>query len=70
MITPIVKDTKVVFGPVRLSYTHLFSKFAPDGDAANGKFMISTLIPKDEKETVAAVRKAAEAAKQAGIVSK
>ena len=27
MITPIVKDTKVVFGPCRLSYTHVFSKY-------------------------------------------
>ena len=44
MITPIVKDTKVVFGPCRLSYTHVFSKYAPDGDAANGKYMTNVLL--------------------------
>ena len=36
MITPQVKDTKVVFGPCRLSYTHVFNKYAPDGDTRNG----------------------------------
>ncbi len=70
MITPIVKDTKVVFGPCRLSYTHLFGKYAPDGDTANGKFMTNALIPKSEKETVAALRQAMEAAKKNGVVSK
>lgn len=70
MITPIVKETKVIFGPVRLSYTHLFSKYAPDGDTANGKFMTNALIPKNEKETVKAIRQAMEAAKKAGIAAK
>ena len=32
MITPKVTDNKVVFGPCRLSYTHVFSKYNPDGD--------------------------------------
>lgn len=70
MITPIVKDTKVVFGPVRLSYTHVFNKFVPDGDASNGKYMTNVLIPKDEKETIKAIQQAIETAKKAGIVSK
>lgn len=70
MITPVVKETKVVFGPCRLSYTHVFSKFAPDGDTASGKYMTNVLIPKEEKETVEAIKKAIEAAKKAGIVSK
>ena len=52
MITPVVKENKVVFGPCRLSYTHLFSKYAPEGDPANGKFMTNVLIPKEEKETI------------------
>lgn len=60
----------MIFGPVRLSYTHLFSKYAPDGDAANGKFMTNALIPKNEKETVKAIRQAMEAAKKAGIAAK
>ena len=29
MITPKVNDTKVVFGPCRLSYTHVFQKYVP-----------------------------------------
>lgn len=70
MITPIVKDTKVVFGPCRLSYTHLFAKYNPSGDDADSKYMTNVLIPKSEKETVKALQQAIEAAKQAGIVSK
>ena len=72
MITPIIKNEgkTVVFGPCRLSYTHLFSKYAPDGDSDNGKYMTNVLIPKEEKETVKALNRAIEAAKKAGIVSK
>lgn len=70
MITPIVKDTKVVFGPVRLSYTHVFNKYVPDGDASNGKYKTNVLIPKNEKETIKAIQQAIETAKKAGIVSK
>ena len=70
MITPQVKDTKVVFGPCRLSYTHVFNKYAPDGDTSNGKYMTNVLIPKEEKETVNAIKKAIEAAKKAATVSK
>ena len=46
MIEPKVKDTKVVFGPCRLSYTHVFNKYTPDGDASTGKYMTNVLIPK------------------------
>ena len=70
MITPTIKDTKVVFGPCRLSYTHVFSKYAPDGNTDNGKYMTNVLIPKEEKETIKAIQQAIEAAKKAGIVSK
>lgn len=72
MITPIIKNEgkTVVFGPCRLSYTHLFSKYAPDGDSDNGKYMTNVLIPKEEKETVKALNSAIEAAKKAGTVSK
>lgn len=70
MITPKVTDTKVVFGPCRLSYTHVFAKYAPEGDESKGKYMTNILIPKKEKETVEAVKAAIEAAKRAGIVSK
>lgn len=70
MITPKVNDTKVVFGPCRLSYTHVFVKYAPNGGDGEGKYMTNILIPKSEKETVAAIKKAIEAAKAAGIVGK
>ncbi len=70
MITPVVKDTKVVFGPCRLSYTHVFSKYAPDGDVANGKYMTNVLIPKSEKETIKALQQAIETAKKVAVTSK
>lgn len=70
MITPTVKDSKVVFGPCRLSYTHVFQKHSFDGDDANGKYSTNILIPKTEKETVKAIKEAIEAAKQAGITGK
>lgn len=71
MIKPIVNGTKVVFGPCRQSYVYLFSKFTPDGGSdATAKYMTSALIPENERETIAAIRKAIEAARQQGIVSK
>lgn len=70
MIKPIVTNSKVVFGPCRLSYTHVFAKYNPGGNAEDGKYMTNILIPKDEKETVAAIKKAIETAKSNGIVSK
>ena len=70
MITPIIKETKVVFGPCRLSYTHVFNRYNPDGPAEEGKFMTNVLIPKDEKETIKAINEAIEAAKKQAIVSK
>ena len=70
MIDPkVTNDTKVVFGPCRLSYTHVFNKFSPDGDG-EGKFMTNILIPKSEKKNIEAIKKAIEAAKKAAIVAK
>lgn len=70
MIDPqITNETKVVFGPCRLSYTHVFEKFNPGGEG-EGKFMTNILIPKSEKATIAAINKAIEAAKKAAIVKK
>jgi len=70
MITPIIKDNKVVFGPCRLSYTHVFAKYNPGGDNEDGKYMTNVLIPKEEKETVKALQAAIETAKKAGVVGK
>lgn len=69
MIDPIVKDSKIVFGPVRLSYTHLFQKYTPEG-GGEGKYMTNALIPKSEKKTVKAIEEAIENARKAAIVSK
>lgn len=60
----------MVFGPCRLSYTHLFTKYSPDGNTDNSKYMTNVLIPKTEKKTVKALQDAIEAAKKSGIVSK
>lgn len=70
MITPILKGTKVAFGPVRLSYTHLFSKYAHQGDPNTGKYMTNILIPKNEQATINALRAAIDAARQNAIVAK
>ena len=70
MITPQVKENKVIFGPCRLSYTHVFNRYNPDGPQEEGKFMTNVLIPKDEKETITAINKAIEEAKKQAIVSK
>lgn len=68
MITPIVNDNKIVFGPCRLSYTHVFGKYSMNGD--EGKYMTNVLIPKSEKETIEAVKKAVDNARKNGITSK
>lgn len=70
MITPQVKENKVIFGPCRLSYTHVFNRYNPDGDQADGKYMTNVLIPKDEKETIEAINKAIAEAKKQAIVRK
>jgi len=69
MKDPIQMGTKVIFGPCRLSYTHLFEKYTPEG-GGEGKYMTNVLIPKSEKKTVAALEKAIDEAKKAGIVGK
>lgn len=68
-IKPIVREGKVVFGPCRLSYTHLFQKYTPEG-SSEGKYMTNVLIPKSDSATVEAIRKGIEAAKQVGIRTK
>ena len=70
MKDPKVMDRKVVFGPVRLSYTHLFNKYTPDGATDNGKYMTNVLIPKSEKATIKAIEKAIETAVSEGVNSK
>lgn len=70
MIKPIFKnETTVVFGPCRLSYTHLLVKYTPEG-SAEGKYMTNVLIPKSEVATIKALQKAIEAAQEKGILNR
>lgn len=60
--------TKVVTGKVRLSYVNVFEpRAAQPGQEA--KYSVSVLIPKTDKETIAKVNAAIEAAKQAGVAT-
>lgn len=58
MKTPKLNGTRVVFGPVRLSYVHLLAPHAFEGDNRDGKYSTNILIPKNEKETIEAIRTA------------
>ena len=58
-------STKVITGKVRFCYAHVFEPVTMnDGD--NPKYNISILIPKSDKKTLDKIKKAIEAAKQAG----
>lgn len=58
-------STKVTTGKVRFCYANVFEPIAMnEGDTP--KYSICILIPKDDEKTVNAIRKAIEAAKQAG----
>ena len=70
MIKPILKENKVVFGPCRLSYTHLFEKWSMEGSTDEGQYCTNVLIPKDEKETIKAIEEAIAEAKKSAIVNK
>jgi hypothetical protein len=58
---PTASETKVVTGPVRLSYVHLFEAWAND-DSQELRFSVTLLIPKSDKRTLAAIEKARQAA--------
>lgn len=54
-------DTRVITGPkTRLSYVHVFEKWAREGDEP--RYSVTLLIPKDDKTTLAALKKARDAA--------
>ena len=69
-IKPIVTDNRVIFGSCRLSYTHLFAKYDPNGSPEGGKYMTNVLIPKSDKATVDALNSAIEHAKNTAIAGK
>lgn len=60
-----MEPTKIVTGKVRFCYANVFEPTAMnDGDTP--KYNVCILIPKSDEKTVNAVKKAIEAAKQAG----
>lgn len=59
------KETKVVTGPVRLSYAHVFQPYAVRVDD-EPKYSVVLMIPKGDKKTMRALRAAEKAAAEAG----
>lgn len=57
--------TKVVTGPVRLSYVHLFEPFSSHEDQPE-RYSCVILVPKSDKKTIKAIRDAQQAALEAG----
>lgn len=62
-------NTKVTTGEVRFSYVHVFEPHSID-EGSEAKYSVSILIDKNDKKTVSRVKKAIEAAKQAGTTAK
>lgn len=63
-VQPTQKDNRVTTGEVRLSYANLFqARSQDDGDA---KYSCVIIIPKEDKATLRALKKAREAAAEAG----
>jgi hypothetical protein len=56
------KGTKVVTGVVRLSYAHLHEPHALEGNEP--KYSVSLIIPKEDKDTLKAIKAAVDEAKE------
>lgn len=67
---PKVDGTKVVFGPVRFSYAHVFTPYSMDGDSKNAKYQTGILIDKSDKVTLDAINQAIDQAKEDAKLSK
>lgn len=63
------QSTKVVIGPVRLSYLHVWEAAAIE-EGQEKKYSASIIIPKSDKPMIKKINDAIEAAKQAGKSSK
>lgn len=66
----IKNETTVITNMGRLSYVHAFEPAKQEGDDGEGKYSVSFIIPKDDKETIKLVKQAIEAAKANGIKEK
>lgn len=63
------KDIRVVFGPCRISYPHVFEPHAANSDDTP-KYSASILIPKAEQATISVLKKAIQAVFDRAISSK
>lgn len=61
----VMPATKVITGTVRFSYAHVFEPTSVEEGGVK-KYSVSLIISKDDKETVAKIKKAVEAAKEEG----
>ena len=61
----IMSPTKLTIGEVRASYMHLFEPYGFEG--AEPKYSVRLLIPKQDTETVEAVKSAIQAAYEEGV---
>lgn len=61
----IITTTRVTIGEVRASYVHLFEPYGFEG--AEPKYSVRLLIPKQDTETVEAVKRAIQAAYDEGV---
>lgn len=64
-----ITETNIRIGEVRFSYANVFAPRKSD-DSADGKYGVCIIIPKDDKETIAAIEAAVNAAKQKGKTEK
>lgn len=63
--------TKVITNLVRFSYLHVFEKVKQEGDTdSDGKYSVSLIIPKSDKETIKCIREAINNAKESAIKEK
>jgi hypothetical protein len=67
--TTVEQSNKVVIGPVRLSYLHVWEPSAMEGQTEK-KYSASLIIPKDDKANLDKINAAIDAAKNQGKTSK
>ena len=61
------QSTKVVTGPnTRWSFVHVFKPYDPNGNEANAKYSLCLIIPKDDEQTINAIKEAIKLAYKEG----
>lgn len=60
-------DLSVMTGKVRLSYVHVFQPYTSDPEENEPRYSAVLIVPKSDKKTIAALRKAQQAALQNGV---